>query len=282
MSVYSKGRVDNGILTAKLTSFSELFEFSQYFHQSPSQYYFRGQSNEHWKLTTTLERFEDSLVKNVNGAGGFLLREFRRLIRGKGVISQLNIESEDELLCLGQHYGLPTPLLDWTESFFIAIFFAFADEISSDVENVAIWAIQSSATEIMKKYNDDEPNETLHLKFVDPLTDVNHRLVSQTGVFLQKPNGVFIEDLVEVHCKGVSNLPIMAKITIPASERESIINNLFAMNINWSTIYPGVEGAARHAKMKIEMLNLKVKKMGPFGLLEHTHRDIFGSPGDKS
>ncbi|MFJ5391139.1 FRG domain-containing protein [Pectobacterium sp. CHL-2024] len=287
MSIYSKGRVEDGILKARLSSFRELFEFGQFFHQSPSQYYFRGQSNEHWKLTTTLERFESELNDQVGGTRDLILKNFKRLIRGEGLLSQINISSDEEFFSLGQHYGLPTPLLDWSESFYIALFFAFSEEIPEGVENVAIWAIQTAASEVMEKFNKHaesflrekyNENNALEMKFVDPYTDVNSRLISQSGIFLQKPNNVFIEDLIPIFCKGNSDSPLLAKITIPAREREDVLNNLFAMNINWSTIFPGIEGAARHAKMKIQMLDLKVRRMGRDGVERHVQKDIFNSP----
>jgi len=117
----------------------------------------------------------------------------------------------------------------------------------------------------------------LPMKFIDPYTESNHRLVSQSGVFLQKPSGFFIEDLIPIFCKGNTSSPLLAKITIPAREREGVLNNLFAMNINWSTILPGVEGAARHSKMKIKMLDLKVRRMGRDGVERHIQKDIFNS-----
>jgi len=182
---------------------------------------------------------------------------------------------------------LPTPLLDWTESFYIALFFAFADEFPKDVENAALWAIQTSAREIMDKFNDEKAlgagknlNNMIQMKFVDPYTDANPRIVSQSGILLQKPSGFFIEDLIPEFCKGNSDSPLLAKITIPASERGKILNNLFAMNINWSTILPGIEGAARHAKMKLQMLDMKVRCMGRDGTKRHAQKDIFNSPSE--
>jgi len=284
MSIYSKGKVEDGVLRVRLSNFHELFEFGQFFHQSPSQYYFRGQANEHWKLTTTLERFESDLNGYVGGTRDFILNDFKRLIRGNGFFSKTGTPSDEDLWSLGQHYGLPTPLLDWSESFYIAIFFAFADEIPEGVENIAIWAIQTAAKEVMEKFNEEfalqlrgKQDNILPMKFIDSCIDANHRLVSQSGVFLQKPSGYFVEDLIPIFCKGNTHSPLLAKITIPARERENVLNNLFAMNINWSTILPGIEGAARHAKMKIKMIDLKVRRMGQDDIERHVQKDVFKS-----
>lgn len=286
MSGYGKGKVECGVLRANLDNFKELFEFSQWFHNSPSQYYFRGQSDSTWGLTTTLERFEASLCKEGAGTGKFLLKDFKRLLRGKGLLGSIDQSSDEEIMALGQHYGLPTPLLDWTESFYIALFFAFCEKIPDSVENVAVWAIQTSASEIMHDYNvkqkamDSEHaklasgGELIEMKFVDPYTDVNNRLVSQSGLFLQKPSGVSVEGLVASYCKDNNHSPVMAKITVPARERESVLNNLIAMNISWATIYPGIEGAALHAKMKLELLSSKAERMGREGLASHVTKDI--------
>lgn len=283
MNIYSKGNVKDGVLRAKLDNFKELFEFSQYFHQGAGGFYFRGQADERWPLTTTLERFESGINKFVTGTRQTMLADFKRLLRGKGILSQMNINSDEEIFALGQHYGLPTPLLDWSESFYIALFFAFAEDIPDGAENVAVWAIQYSAKELMETYNtesrsqcitEDDISNFLPLQFVDPYTDVNSRLVSQSGVFVQKPSGVDLEKLISSYCSENNNAPVLAKITIPVTERESVINNLFAMNINWSTIYPGIDGAARHAKMKLQMADLKVRRMGELRTRVHAGRDI--------
>ncbi|MBS7716213.1 hypothetical protein KIN09_18710, partial [Vibrio cholerae] len=68
----------------------------------------------------------------------------------------------------------------------------------------------------------------LPMKFVDPHTDVNSRLVSQSGLFLQKPSGVSVEGLVAEYCANNNNSPVLAKITVPVKERESVLNNLLA------------------------------------------------------
>lgn len=275
MPINGSIKIENGILKAHLKSFTDMFKFSSFFHNGIGQYYFRGQSNANWNLETTLERFERQLNPFTDGTKDFLLKEFKRLIRGKGLLKEINATSDEDFFCLGQHYGLPTPMLDWTESFYISLFFAFADEIPIDVENIAVWAIQTSASDAMDDWNSSSES-SLEIKFVDPFSDVNSRLISQSGMLLQKPSGVDLEDLISKYCRGNSHSPVLAKLTMPAKERENVINALFSMNINWATIYPGIEGAAKHAKMKLQILDSKARKIGESALMAHSQKSITG------
>ncbi len=57
--------------------------------------------------------------------------------------------SDIELLCFARHLGFPSPLLDWTYSYYVAAFFAFRDVNSYNVPSnkVAIYAYQESTGE---------------------------------------------------------------------------------------------------------------------------------------
>jgi len=279
MNAFNKAKIEDGFLQVHIPNFMELVSFAQYFHRSVGKNYFRGQSDARWGLTTTLERFEATLLADISGTGDTTLKIFKKQLRGKGVIPTIDPSSDDELLALGQHYGLPTPLLDWSESFYIALFFAYADEFSNDCENVAIWGIQTYITNIFKNFNEKSALDTgsepyPELKLIDPFTEFNDRLLSQTGVFVKKTSGLNIVDIVNNYCKGNSSAPVLSKITMPSSEREVVLNNLDAMNINWSTIYPGFEGAAKNAKLQLQMLNRKVEQMGGDGLKRHLSQKI--------
>src|SRR5687767_10359151 len=83
-----------------------------------NNYVFRGQADAVWKLESTLTR---AFKKHYPNAGATRdleekhLHQFRENIRGRSSLD-LAKTSKDELWALGQHFGLYTPLLDWTRS----------------------------------------------------------------------------------------------------------------------------------------------------------------------
>jgi len=101
-----------------------------------SGYYFRGHSDVDYALETTLDRFCKDFKRNVES---ILIYEFRRRIHH--YYDRRDIpETTFELLALMQHFGVPTRLLDFTKSPWIALYFAVRD-VRKD-KDAAIWAIR--------------------------------------------------------------------------------------------------------------------------------------------
>ena len=86
--------------------------------------FFRGQSNSSWNLTPGLGR-EVTYDPNVERE---MYTEFRK--RGAHLIS--DAKTDWDILYLMQHHGVPTRLLDWSESFANALYFALPEEVSID------------------------------------------------------------------------------------------------------------------------------------------------------
>lgn len=79
-------------------------------------YVFRGLSNSNYELETSIYRLQNK----VNEMERHLIRNFRKY-------APYNSVTKDKLwhwLTLAQHHGLPTRLLDWTFSPYVALHFA--------------------------------------------------------------------------------------------------------------------------------------------------------------
>lgn len=232
---------------------------------------FRGQVNDAWKLHTRLER-ELARARCTPEEWGYmeegLVREFQRRHGTSG--DSVGVVDSDNVLAwmaLMQHHGTPTRLLDWTYSFFVALFFAVesADGPAAVFAIDAHWCNQQSRTKlpnpkhIEKKIAQDpytSRSETFRNLFarvpevplvyrVNPFV-LNTRLAVQQGLFLC-PGAVsktFEENLLELREDAAASLPLH-KWTIPQSIHREVLRELSYMNIGRHSLFPGLDGFAQ-------------------------------------
>ncbi len=214
---------------------------------------FRGQSCAEWDLVTTLERRVDepmsvqqymihasrcapeleSLTGTQWGVPDY--PQIQEEIKTKQLDYQVHLPCYGYLVHL-RHHGFPSPLLDWTESPYVAAYFAF--DGARDADRVAIY-IYVERAHLGKGGQVGVPMISSFGPFVR--TNVRH--------FAQKcwytiatqwdrvgEHHMFCEHSL-VFDDGVDDQDILIKVTLPVTERHGALVSLADYNINHYTLF---------------------------------------------
>ena len=256
----------NGVMTYGLTSWSSFFDFleAEVFHASVASrhsFIWRGQRRSDWSISSSLDRLFQRL--NLVAAGAEVLerhsqehlRSFIYAARGRRGPNPASL-LENEWWALGQHFGLATPLLDWTRSPFAAAYFAFEEIAPESTEHRVVCGLDQRAvkwrSDQLLEEQSFEKGRPPVIEFVDPLSDENQRLVSQSGLFTRAPIGVPVEEWVKREFSG-SPYPVLLRVKIPNVDRLGCLRTLNRMNINHLSLFPDLAGASRSTNLRLEL-----------------------------
>lgn len=229
-------------------------------------YFYRGQSNPLWKLQTTFHR--ESLLH------GYSLKDYLDVIVPEAhyLISAQQNEITDlsdpvefaGFLSLLQHYGFPTPLLDWSLSPYIAAYFAFRDidDISPASDNVRIYIFDSSEwiQSYEQIYDLREPTKSF-VSVIRPVAKNNERLIVQRGAYTVTNVNDMESHLLTLGTQNSKTF--LYVIDIPVSEKPKVMKDLNLMGINEMTLFPGLDGICK--TLKHQFFSRAVVGIGPSG-----------------
>ncbi len=240
----------------------------------PNSYIFRGHSDTSWKLESTLERIiSDKWDKCI--ADKYEKYSYQVFNSKFHIYDNENVVPKTKLgwLSIMQHYGVPTRLLDFTESPYIALYFALEGYDVNKKNDLAIYALNHShlmheslnyISSRDTNFNEDiytivEKQDHVFENIVDRFSydiawitephELNVRLDRQSGCFLISGNKE--KKIEDVLSERIYDKCSFIKYEIKSTLYASIYALLRKMNINSKTIYGDLQGLARSIKMEM-------------------------------
>lgn len=266
----------NGCYETSCSIIDDLIDVIDEVYRLDNKILFRGHSkHEEYKLISTIDRSFKNFSKNIEHIQhvekptrteyiNLHLSEFRKKIRGK-VDSDIFFENDEMTWSLGQHYGLNTPYLDWTEVPYIAAFFCANSNPDIDGCIYALDVNQINKMNEESRYNDnlyyfinDKKQKDFELNIIQPMTNFNTRLNAQNGCFTQTPNGISIDDWINTF-ENFKEEKVLRKIIIKAELKYPLINFLEKANLNYSTIYPDLQGISMYCNERLRKVEKDTK-----------------------
>lgn len=217
---------------------------------------FRGVADRRWGLLPSLNR----VCPHDLGLEKQILRSFHKY----GYTDLMSAGSFWQLLAMGQQFGLPTRLLDWTYSPLVAAHFVTEDTEKYDLDGAIICCD-------MKKLNYLLPSRLKGLLerengtvFTMEMLDQTARDLTSLGAVSEKPFALFFEPASTVNrianqyalfsltsrvdtllsdIAGIDSA--FTRIVIPHSVKLEIRDKLDYINISERLFYPGLDGISR-------------------------------------
>lgn len=239
---------------------------------------FRGHSQSHYRLCSTLSRYSSIPHASWDSDIDDMLSHFLTNIRSIGELPTGIAEDRRARLEYGRHYGVPSPLIDFSLSPYVALFFAFTGVRANPKEESVVYIlnVDSLALEWAKRIttlNGDRLNEERErfryerkplfengypggiLKYIRLPASWNKRMQRQMGVFIydsldyaslgQRDLEDFIEQLKETpDSLSGSASPMLTKLFVSQSSAGEVFSRLELMGINATRLYDDYSGAA--------------------------------------
>lgn len=227
---------------------------------------FRGMPDACWPLETTLERkgskrwsveaYLELACRHVEEIEAFSGRRWdvgtypalSQELKRRSTDTYLHLPAYDFLVYL-RHHGFPSPLLDWTESPYVAAFFALATNHSSGAavycfietpRGVKGGYVHEPKIQVMGPHARTHPRHFMQRAWYTIATERDE--VSKQHFFCSHSQVLSASD-------GTQD--VLVKVQIPASLRGDAIRALADYNINQFTLFPTEDALIKTMEMRL-------------------------------
>lgn len=237
----------------EIKSITDFLSFRSQESDENAVHWYRGHSDASWKLLPGY--FRDRRAASE-------LTLMSRFKQSAAMLTELEPKSDFDWLFVMQHYGVPTRLLDWSESPLVGLYFAVED--ADDTTDAALWRLDPSR--LNRNANIVDPDEERYVpSFEDDVlegyspasvrqnrrlelfpvatiaTRNNARIQAQLGTFtIHHNNHIPIED--------VGRGEHVTKFVIPSKSCLPILNELKLLGINRFSMFPELASVGRLVK----------------------------------
>jgi hypothetical protein len=236
----------------KICSIQDLLEaISERKTSDDNIFWYRGQSNKTWGLLPTMLR------SNLRCSEETLVTRFKQ---NASMLIGDKPNTYFDWLFLMQHYGVPTRLLDWTESPLIALYFAVEKE---DTDDGALWLldplglnrearvtkptelqfIPSFDDELLQPYSGSSESRTEIYPIATIATRNSVRIQAQQGVFT-----IHHPALPAKPIEDIGDQKHFHKIEIPGKDKLKIKRQLKLLGISRFQLFPELSSVSELVK----------------------------------
>jgi hypothetical protein len=246
----------DGVCVITLSSWQEFNEKVRHIKSSRG-YVWRGQKKDEgskWFLRSSFDRKVKTTNKHDRNEKLRLHLDNFRAEMQKSYPFILPLDDND-IWALGQHYGLLTPLIDWTLSPYVAAYFAFKDGIAANDlgDNYRyIYALNRSIERLINKKANLILSPDRYVPFIDKLSHENPRFLAQKGIFTKAFQGNTIEQYVQGFSRRRHREVLIVKLKIPTQDRNTCLKDLHSMGIDHTSLLLDIHDVADRCNKKLQ------------------------------
>ncbi len=237
------------MITQEVRTIDELLQFvNSLFQKHGLRLWYRGEEDAALTLIPSIQRSEKRLA-----AERFITNDF--YIRAKQILNNPPAKHNYAgWVSLMQHYGLPTRMLDWSQSPLIAVFFATETHLKMPDTDACVWVLVPGLFNKMEGFGDciypidaDTTQEMLlpAFKHNHHNPDLRDRILACSStekdlrMYAQQSNFTVHNSLQRL--EDICDENMLYKIIIPSDRKKYFIDSLRVFGITEGSVYPDLD-----------------------------------------